>query len=377
MSSDRSKAKRRGHGEGSIYQRADGRWAAVIDLGYIGGKRKRRTFYRKTRKEAAAKLNEELVNLRRGGLVATSDVLLETYLRTWLKDSLEGHRAPRTVESYTLMIENHIIPDIGRIRLGKLTQSDVQGLLNRKKASGLSSRTVGYIRAILRSALTDAAKQEIIVRNVAANTQAPRGERKEPKPFTLEEIKTFFTVVENDRHEAAYVLAGTYGLRRGEVLGLRWSDIDEEDGVFHVRQQVQRVDGKIQILPLKTKSSRRTLPLTNAVIDALKRRRAHQDEERLIAGSRGTETGLMITSSIGTPLSPGNFYERYQDLLEKSGLERHTFHDLRHTATTLLVRQGVHPRVAMEILGHSQISVTMDVYAHVVGDSVKGCISFY
>jgi integrase len=251
----------------------------------------------------------------------------------------------------------------------------VQSLLNRKRASGLSARTVSYIRAILRSALNAAMKQDIIVRNVASFTEAPRGEKREPKPFTLQETRTFFSAVENDRHEVGYVLAGTYGLRRGEVLGLRWSDIDEQAGVFHIRQQVQRVDGKDQILPLKTKSSRRTLPLTKAVRDALGRRRVHQELDRVIAGERWQETELVLTSGIGTPLNPGNFYNRYREQLEAAGLDGHTFHDLRHTATTLLVRQGIHPRIAMEILGHSQISVTMDVYAHVMGDSVRDAFS--
>lgn len=369
--SDRRKARRRGHGEGSIHQRKDGRWVAVIDLGYVGGKRKRKTWYRKTRKEAAAKLTEELANLQRGGIVATSDTTLEAFLRSWLETSIKETRAPRTVESYTQMVENHIIPEIGRIRIGKLAPKDVQGMMSRKKASGLSARTVNYLRAILRSALASAVKQEIVARNVASFTESARGDSREPKPMTLEELQRFFDTVEGDRHEVAYVIAGTYGLRRGEVLGLRWSDIDEEAGVFHVRQQVQRVDGKDQILPLKTKSSRRTLPLTANVRKALRGRVISQANEKAIAGDRWVENDLVITSSIGTPLNPANFYNRYKQLLEKAGLEGHTFHDLRHSATTLLVRQGVHPRVAMEILGHSQISVTMDVYAHVVGDSVK------
>jgi integrase len=369
--------KRRGHGEGSIHQRKDGRWVAVIDLGYVGGKRVRKTWYRKTRKEAAAKLTEELANLQRGGVVATADATVEAFLRSWLETSIKESRAPRTVESYTQMVESHIIPEIGRIRLGKLTPKDVQGMMSRKKAAGLSARTVNYLRAILRSALTSAVKQEIVARNVASFTESSRGEKREPKPFTVEETRKFFETIHNDRHEVGYVLAGTYGLRRGEVLGLRWSDIDEDAGVFYIRQQVQRVDGKDQILPLKTKSSRRTLPLTPSVREALERRRAHQAQDQLLAGDRWQEHGLVIASSIGTPLNPGNFYNRYRQKLieagfvDEEGQPVHNFHDLRHTATTLLVRQGVHPRVAMEILGHSQISVTMDVYAHVVGDSVK------
>jgi integrase len=375
MSSDRSKARRRGHGEGSIYQRADGRWVAVIDLGYVGGKRKRQTFYRKTRKEAAAKLNEELANLRKGGIVASSDTTVESFLRMWLEQSVQGHKAPRTVESYTSTIEQHIIPHIGRHRIGKLDQSHVQTMLNVKKASGLSARTVAYIRVILRAALNDAIQRGIIVRNVAAFSKAPRGGKRDAQPFALEEVRQFFASIADDRHEAAYVIAGTLGLRRGEVLGLQWSDIDEEAGTIAVRQQVQTVNGKPQILPLKTQRSVRTLPLTTSVRDALNRRKHHQAQERLLAGDRWQETDLVFASSIGTIMHPGNFYTRYRQALERAGLPPHTFHDLRHTASTLLVRQGVHPRVAMEILGHSQIVVTMNVYAHVVGESMRDAMT--
>jgi integrase len=375
MSSDRSKARRRGHGEGSIYQRADGRWVAVLDLGYVGGKRKRQTFYRKTRKEASAKLNEELANLRKGGIVASSDTTVESFLTMWLEQSVQGHKAPRTVESYTSIIDRHIVPEIGRYRIGRLDQSHVQMMLNRKKAEGLSARTVAYIRAVLRTAFNDAMQRGIIVRNVAAFAKPPRGDKREPHPFTLEEIRRFFASVADDRHEAAYVIAGTLGLRRGEVLGLRWSDVDEQVGAITVRQQVQRVGGKDQLLPLKTKKSVRTLPLTTSLREALQRRKQQQAQERLLAGDRWQESELIFTSTVGTVLNPGNFYERYRQALKRADLAGHTFHDLRHTASTLLVRQGVHPRVAMEILGHSQISVTMDVYAHVVGDSMRDALA--
>lgn len=174
-----------------------------------------------------------------------------------------------------------------------------------------------------------------------------------------------------DRYEAAYLIAGTYGLRRGEVLGIRWGDIDAEQRELRIRQQVQRAGGKVQVLPLKTKRSRRTLPLTTEVEDALERRKQRQEEERAFAGDRWEESGLVFTSTTGTALDPGTFYTRYQDILEEAGLEGHTFHDLRHSAATLLARRGVPPRVAMEILGHSNIATTMNIYTHIMGDTLR------
>jgi integrase len=386
MAETQTKRRRRGHGEGSIYQRADGRWVAEVNLGYIDGKRKRRTFYRKTRKEATATLTEELTRVQRG-VSPSPTMTVEAFLHTWLAETIDSHRAMRTVESYRSLVELHIIPQIGRIRLGKLTQSDVQAMMNRKAAAGLSARTVAYIRAVLRSALTDAMRRGMLDRNVAQYAQPPRGEAREPAPFTDEELDRLFqtvrertklsvkdgvrSVIIGDRFEAAYLIAGTYGLRRGEVLGIRWLDIDTERRELHVRQQVQRVGGRDQVVPLKTKKSRRTLPLTADVEAALDRRKRRQAQERAFAGEGWQESGLVFTSTKGTALNPQNFYTRYKGILEEAGLAGHTFHDLRHSAATLLARRGVPPRVAMEILGHSDIATTMNIYTHVMGDHLR------
>lgn len=387
MGDAQTKRRRRGHGEGSVYQRADGRWVAVVDLGYVDGKRKRHTFYRATRKEAAAKLNEELVRVQRGGVSPSPTMTVEAFLRTWLEETIDGHRAARTVESYRSLVDLHIGPQIGRIRLGKLTQSDVQAMLDRKAAAGLSARTVAYIRAVMRSALTDAMRRGMLDRNVAQYAQPPRGEAREPVPFTDGELDRLFQTVRErtetlvtdgvrsniigDRFEAAYLIAGTYGLRRGEVLGIRWQDIDTENRELRIRQQVQRVGGRDQVVPLKTRKSRRTLPLTTDVEAALERRTQRQAQERAFAGDDWQESGLVFTSTKGTPLNPQNFYTRYQGILGEAGLEGHTFHDLRHSAATLLARRGVPPRVAMEILGHADISTTMNIYTHIMGDTLR------
>lgn len=388
MSDSQTKRRRRGHGEGSIYKRQDGRWVGVVDLGYAEGKRKRKSVYGDTRKEVATKLAEELARAQRGGGVTmSSSMTAAAFMEIWLKETIEGHRAARTSESYRSLVTQHISPQIGHIRLGKLTQSDVQGMLDRKAASGLSARTVDYIRAVLRSALTDAMRRGMLDRNVAQYAQPPRGEAREPVPFRDEELDRLFRTVRErketyiedgvrsdvvgDRYEAAYLIAGTYGLRRGEVLGFTWQAIDTERGELHIRQQVQRAGGRDQVMPLKTKRSRRTLPLTPDVEAALERRKTRQAQERAFAGDVWTESDLVFTSTKGTPLNPQNFYTRYKAILEEAGLAGHTFHDLRHSAASLLARRGVPARVAMEILGHSDISITMNVYTHVMGDTLR------
>ncbi len=370
------KKRRRGHGEGSIYRRTDGRWCSVVDLGYINGKRVRKTVYGKTRKEVADRLPALLTAHQQGMALPTSTTRVSEFLTRWLEESVKPTNAARTHESYSQLIEKHISPMIGNHRLDKLTRSHVQQMLNAKSEEGLSARTVQYLRSVLRIALNDAIKWEILTRNVAALAEPPRQNHDEVTPLTADQIRTLFNEVADDRLEALYVIAGTLGLRKGECMGLRWSDIDFESKSMSVRKQVQRIDGREQLVDLKTQKSRRTLPLPDAAVRALRRRQEREKSDIVIAGSRwhGEKWDLVFPSTIGTPLNGSNILQQLKTHLDRAGLPAFDFKTLRHTAATTLAMQGVLTRTAMAILGHSQMATTTDVYSHVIEDSMRSAV---
>lgn len=381
MTTDRPKRPRRARGEGGVHQRKDGLWEASLDIGWEGATRKRKRIYGKTEAEVKRKLNIALADRERGILITTADVRMDTYLLNWLENTIKVSRTERTYESYKAMIESHIIPIIGNLKLGKLTPTHVRNMMAAKSKDGLSARTVNYLRAVLRSALSQARDEELVHRNVASIAKPVTGSKtREPMPLSVEQARAFFKQIEGDRFEAAYLIAANLGLRRGEILGLRWQDVDLENESLRVRQQVQRVGNVDKITQLKTKASERTLPLPPNIAKALEKRKDHQTTEKALAGTDWIETGLVFTNTKGGIQNPANFYAMYKRHIQAVGIvddkgKSPTFHDLRHTATSMLVRQGVQPRVAMEILGHSNIAVTMDVYAHVVEDSMRSAIT--
>jgi integrase len=359
-------AKRRGHGEGSIWQRSDGRWEARIDLGYQGGKRRRKAFYGTTRREVSDQLKAALHTQQLGLPVAVQRQTLGQFLSKWLEDSVRPTVRPKTFDSYAQLVRLYIGPELGNIQLGKLSPQDIQHLLNKLLKSGLAPRTVQYCHAILKMALGRAYKWSLVPRNVAQLVDPPRSRRYEMRSLDPEEARTFLQTVRSDRLEALYSVAIALGLRQGEALGLRWEDVDIDKCTLKVRYALQRIDGKPQLVEPKTHKSRRTIFMPQVTVNALRAHRVRQLEERLVAGTRWKESGLVFTSSIGTSLDPRNAFRLFQEALQRAGLPHIRFHDLRHTCASLLLAQGVHPRVVMETLGHSQISLTMDTYSHVI-----------
>jgi len=236
----------------------------------------------------------------------------------------------------------------------------------------MAPKTVQYARGVLRTALNQALRWGLVSRNVADLVDGPKVERHEIQPFSPEEARTFLAAVRGDRLEALYSVALTMGLRQGEALGLRWEDVDLDTGTMHVRHQLQRIDGKLTLVPLKTARSRRTLALPDSITFGLREHRLRQLEDAVKAGKRWkgpkpNEDGAHVyTTAIGTPLEARNVVRAYTAIVKRAGLPHRRFHDLRHSCATLLLVQGVSPRVVMEILGHSQISLTMNTYSHVV-----------
>ncbi len=359
-------AKRRGHGEGTITQRKDGRWEAKIDLGYQDGKRKRKAFYGETRREVADQLKTALHTQQQGLPVAVERQIVGQFLTRWLEDSVRPTVRPKTYDSYAQLVRLYIGPALGHIQLGKLSPQDIQHLLNKLLKSGLSPRTVQYCHAILRISLGRAYKWSLVPRNVAQLVDPPRSRHYEMRSLSPEEARTFLNTVRGDRLEALYSVAIALGLRQGEALGLRWEDVDLDKSTLKVRYALQRIDGKPQLVEPKTARSRRTIVMPQVTVTALRAHRVRQLEERLACGTHWADSGLVFTSTIGTPLEPRNAFRLFQEALQRAGLPHIRFHDLRHTCASLLLAQGVHPRVVMETLGHSQISLTMDTYSHVI-----------
>ncbi|MEX0629115.1 MAG: site-specific integrase [Chloroflexota bacterium] len=358
---------RRGPHEGNIYQRTDGRWEARIHLGYADGRRRRKSFYGHTRGEVQEKLTRALRDQYQGLPVGTDDRLtVGQFLTGWLSDAVRPSVRPKTYATYEMYARCHLIPELGRIPLARLAPQDVQRLMNRKLAAGLSPQTVCHLRAVLRRALNQANRWGLVPRNVATLVDPPRVPRREVPVMTPEEARHLLLALRGDRFEALFTLALMLGLRQGEVLGLRWEDVDLPSSRLAIRHALQRVNGKLQLVEPKTQLSRRSLIMPPMLVDALQAQRVRQLEERLWAGSRWRESDLVFTTSLGTPLDGTNVTHRFQAVLRAAGLPRLRFQDLRHACASLLLAQGVHPRIVMEQLGHSQISLTLNTYSHVL-----------
>jgi len=368
-----TKARRRGHDEGSIYQReSDGRWVAVVDAGYINGKRRRFAGYGKTRKDATA----HLPDLKRPAKLVQQETAsirtVKEFFTYWMATKVKIDKAPKTVESYQGVIDNHILPVIGSKRLAMLERADIQRMFDAAAAKEkIGPRSVENVRDVTLNAFNDAIAWRMIDENPAKYTTIARVPDSERGAITVEEARRLFDQVKDDRFEALYILAATYGLRRGELLGLRWDDVDTEANIIRIRQQVIVVNNAPLVTPLKTKGSKRDLPLLGDVAAALDPRRERQDDERLLAADRWREHDLIFSSAVGTPYQPANFHKQWHAHLKRAGLDAVPFHSLRHTAASFLVALNVHPRIAMEMLGHTNIQTTMQVYSHAQSDDMR------
>ncbi len=357
---------KRGQNEGTIYKRKDGRWVAAVSLGYQAGKLKRKTFYGKTRREVQEKLTATLRDRQQGLPIVTERQTLGQFFDRWLEGCVKPSVRPRTHFSYAQLVRLYIKPELGHIQLAKLSPEDVQAFMNARLKAGLSARTVQYLRAVLRRALGQALKWGLVARNVATLVDPPRYKRPQVIPLSHEESRTFLQSIKGERLEALFSVALALGMREGEALGLRWQEVDLQARTLRVNVALQRIEGKLLLVEPKTERSRRTLPLPESIVATLRLHRVHQLEDKMIAGDRWKESGLVFTSSIGTPLLARNVVRKFHSLLKKAGLPHHRFHDLRHSCASLLLAQGVPARTVMEILGHSQINLTLNTYAHVM-----------
>jgi integrase len=354
--------RKRANGDGSFYQRPDGTWQGRIVL--PGGRRK--SVYGPTR----ASVREKLVQLRSDaamGLdVFTKDQLFGSYLQSWLEDVAGPAVRPSTRESYESLVRVRVLPHLGSVKLSEVTPQRLQALYSSLSASGLSPASVGRTHAVLHAALKQALLWNLIPRNPAAAARPPSAPRSEMQTLTRDEVQRLVAAAGDATFRCLYLLAATAGLRRGELVGLRWSDIDLDRGQLTVLRTAQRIKAEgIVFGEPKTKAGRRTVRLGSLAVSALRTHRPAQLEQRLKAGPAWTDTGLVFTSARGTPIEEARLTRTFKRDLEVAGLPAVRFHDLRHTAATLLIEQGVAIKAVQSALGHSTIAVTMDTYAHV------------
>jgi integrase len=358
---------KRPNGEGGIRKRPDGRWESTISVGWEDGKRQRRSFYGRTQQEVLAKLTAARRAQDVGLALPPERLTVAAYFEHWLEDSAKPRLQPSTYAVYAKDVRLHILPSLGRVRLARLEPAHLQKLYREKLEAGLAPASVRHIHNVMSGALSQAERWNLVPRNVARLAHPPRLPHAEAGAFDADQARRFLEAVEHDRLRALYVVTLTTGLRRGEVLALRWDDIDLDRGLLSVRRSLRKVPGGWDFGEPKTRSSRRVVKLPDIAVHALKAHRLNQLEERLAAPAWLDPT-LVFATQVGTPLDGRNLLREFKCHLARAGLdaEAFSFKSLRHSAATLLLSLNVQPKVIMETLGHSRLAVTMEVYSHVL-----------
>lgn len=410
---DGAKGRRNVNGEGNIRQRADGRWEARAYVITSDGREVRRSVYGRSWEEVHASLTKLQADRMLGRRVGGSNDTLAVYLPRWLEEVAKPRVRDTTYHGYEYLIRMYLVPEFGRFRLSRLQASDVRrglqrlkglcqccrqgrdrarrmraeaeelrraGRIPRKNARPirgavccaltppvccrevLSDSTVQAMHRLLRTALQDAVSDGLVADNVARNLRLVYPYQPRFRPWSAVAARQFLAVSRHHRLAALFALALMTGLRRGEVLGLSWRDVDLDRGVLHVRQALQRVGGGLRLGPVKTSGSMRWVALPTPCIEALTEHCERQEVERREAGDRWIETGLVFVATTGRPLDPANVNKAFAGLIDEAGVPKIRFHDLRHSCATLLYELGVPIENIQDVLGHSTPVITKLLY---------------
>lgn len=354
--------KRRGRGEGSIhFLVSKALWCAQLTIGYNEeGTRKRRYVYGKTKKEVQNKLIEMQSASASGTLAEPKQMRLADYLAHWLEDTARPSVRLSTFVSYRWILRKYVTPHLGGLQLAKLQPIQIQNLYTVLENAGASPRMRQMVHMVLRRALSQAVQWGHLQRNPCEGVKRPRAPRKSMNCFTKEQINQFLKAAQEDRLYALYLLALCTGLRQGELIGLKWSDVDLSSGSISVQRTVHELSGKLCINEPKTSKGRRQVTIPDIAIIALLKHRDDMLKEK-------NDVEWVFCDTSGKIVRATNMRHRsFYPLLIKAGVPKIRFHDLRHTAATILLSQGVHPKIVQERLGHAQIAITLDTYSHVL-----------
>jgi integrase len=356
--------------QGHIRKRGKGSWTVVVELGRDPQTAKRRQLWRSvkgTKKEAEALL-VGLLHQRDTGIDAPpGKLIVGEYLKRWLVEYARPNTAPKTFRRYEQIVRVHLLPSLGSIPLTKLRPLHIQQVYAQVREKGLSARTALHCHRVLREALQHALRWQLIGRNPADSVEPPRPMRHEIAALSPDDAQRILEVSEATPYGNLVHLALMTGLRQGELLGLRWQDVDLEASVLHVRQTCQWLSGEGFIFRQpKTYRGTRPVALSRATVERLRQHRRRQLEERLAAGPAYEDNDLVFANAMGAPVHPTNLRRAWLAVAREAGLGHLRFHDLRHAHASLLLQQGVHPKIVSERLGHSGVGITLDIYSHVV-----------
>ncbi len=358
-------ATRRGNGEGTKIKERNGSYYTQVRLGD-----RRVTVTAKTKREVQQKVRALLTEADRGILPSREKWTVAEYMERWLEDTVRQRVGSyRTHESYQQLARLYLLPAIGHLKLTEIQPEHLEGVYRGMQERGLSASTIHRTHAVIRSMLKQATQRGHVPRNMATLVQLPRVQRPELQTLTEEQVRTLLATARGTRHDALITLAVMTGLRQGELLGLRWADVDTEAGTLTVRFQLNH---RGEFAQPKTRTARRTMHLPAPVVEVLRAHRVRQLEDRLRAGEWWQDQDLVFCTChpaqrpAGSPLGHRNVFRDFKALLQKAGLPDIRFHDLRHTAATMMLLRGVNVKVAQARLGHSQINLTLDTYSHVL-----------
>lgn len=353
--------------KGSYFKRGK-TWTYVVDIGKdnTGKRKQKKKGGFKTKKEAEKACNELIAQVNKGEFIEPSRLTLKEFLHEWMETAAKQTLRITTLEAHDSSIRNHINPELGAIRLNQLMPIHIQKFYAKKLDEGLSPSSVLRIHSVLSSSLGQAVKWQLIPKNPVNQVARPKKNNNTVKTWTPDDVNHFLTYTKGGYLHIAYLLAIYTGMRRGEILGLRWEDCDFEQGTLSIRQTL--VSSKKGLIFEDTKSikSRRMIVVTDEVIEALKRHKRQQNKNKLLLGEAYQDHQLVVCTRKGTPMSPRNLNRHYSRMIKLTGVPKVRFHDLRHSHATIMLQLGEHPKVVSERLGHSGTNITMETYSHVL-----------